>query len=151
MNRQLMKLAVATLGLMLGEAILACSTTNAQQTIAVRGANIETATDAGTMQSGIMLIRDGKIEAIGTDVEIPIAAAEIDLLENGSCQASLIPTLSFRWALPRADQPNAKSLSVVARSESRLPLVPGFLPISGGLSTALTRAPKTGTKPSAAA
>ncbi|MEM0926894.1 MAG: amidohydrolase family protein, partial [Planctomycetota bacterium] len=45
--------------------------------LAITGATIETATDAGAIENGTILIRDGKIEAVGTDVSVPGSAAVI--------------------------------------------------------------------------
>ncbi len=50
----------------------------AQLTIAIRGAKIETVSKAGAIENGVILIRDGKIEAIGKDVPIPLATKIID-------------------------------------------------------------------------
>ncbi|MEM8669999.1 MAG: amidohydrolase family protein [Planctomycetota bacterium] len=45
--------------------------------LAITGATIETATDEGTIEDGIILIRDGKIAEVGTDVSVPGSAAVI--------------------------------------------------------------------------
>ncbi|MEO1523959.1 MAG: amidohydrolase family protein [Planctomycetota bacterium] len=45
--------------------------------LAITGATIETATDDGVIEDGVILIRDGKIEEVGTDVNIPGSAAVI--------------------------------------------------------------------------
>ena len=50
----------------------------AQRTLAIRGAKLETISKAGTIEEGVILIRDGKIEAIGKDVKIPLATQVID-------------------------------------------------------------------------
>ncbi len=50
----------------------------AQRTLAIRGAKLETLGKAGPIEEGVMLIRDGKIEAIGKDVKIPLATQVID-------------------------------------------------------------------------
>lgn len=52
---------------------------HAQGVLALRGATIETASKEGKIEGGTILIRDGKIEAVGADVEIPLAARVIDL------------------------------------------------------------------------
>jgi imidazolonepropionase-like amidohydrolase len=46
--------------------------------LAVRGATIETVSGEGRIENGTLLIRDGKIEAIGSEVKIPIAAKIIE-------------------------------------------------------------------------
>ena len=48
------------------------------QTIALVGATIETVGEAGRIETGNVVIRDGKIEAVGADVEIPETAQLID-------------------------------------------------------------------------
>ena len=50
----------------------------AQRTLAIRGAKFETVSKAGAIEDGVILIRDGKIEAIGKDVKIPLATQVID-------------------------------------------------------------------------
>jgi len=50
----------------------------AQRTLAIRGATLETVGKGGTIEDGVILIRDGKIEAIGKDVKIPLAAQVIE-------------------------------------------------------------------------
>lgn len=50
----------------------------AQRTLAIRGAKLETVSKVGAIEDGVILIRDGKIEAIGTDVKIPLATKVID-------------------------------------------------------------------------
>ena len=50
----------------------------AQRTLAIRGAKLETISKAGPIEEGVILIRDGKIEAIGKDVKIPLATQVID-------------------------------------------------------------------------
>lgn len=51
---------------------------HAQRMVAITGATIETATKEGAIDDATLLIKDGKIEAIGTDVEIPVAAQIVD-------------------------------------------------------------------------
>ena len=45
--------------------------------LAITGARIETATDEGVIEDGIILIRDGKIDEVGADVAVPGSAAVI--------------------------------------------------------------------------
>lgn len=59
--------------------VLWLSPAAAQQIIALRGAAIETATAAGRIPAGTILLRDGVIEEVGAEVAIPITAHEIDL------------------------------------------------------------------------
>ncbi len=44
----------------------------------IRNATIITASDAGTIENGSVLVRDGRIAAIGTDVDVPAGAHVID-------------------------------------------------------------------------
>lgn len=50
----------------------------AQRTLAIRGAKLETLGKAGSIEEGVILIRDGKIDAIGKDVKIPLATQVIE-------------------------------------------------------------------------
>ncbi len=50
----------------------------AQRTLAIMGATIETASEKGTLKNATLLIKDGKIEAIGTDVKIPVSAQVVN-------------------------------------------------------------------------
>ena len=50
----------------------------AQNVVAYRGAAIETVGKAGRIEKGVVLIRDGKIEAVGETVDIPDTARVID-------------------------------------------------------------------------
>lgn len=59
-------------------AILAENQCFAQRSLAIRNAKIETVSKAGVIEDGVILVRDGKIEAIGKDVKIPLAAQVID-------------------------------------------------------------------------
>ena len=54
------------------------SKASAQRTLAITGATIETVGKDGTLESGTILIKDGKIEEIGSDIDIPVAAQRID-------------------------------------------------------------------------
>ncbi len=54
------------------------STARAQRMVAITNVRLETASKAGTIQRGTLLVRDGKIAEIGPDVEIPISALVID-------------------------------------------------------------------------
>src|SRR3990172_3705204 len=57
--------------------VLAAAAAARAETVAIRGGTILTVT-RGTMENGTVLIRDGKIAAVGTDVSIPTEATLID-------------------------------------------------------------------------
>ncbi len=46
----------------------------AQRTLAIVDARIETAGKAGVIDNGTLLVRDGKITAVGSDVQVPVSA-----------------------------------------------------------------------------
>ena len=46
--------------------------------LAIKAGKIETMTEAGTLEDGVILIEDGRIKAIGEDVEIPEGAEVFD-------------------------------------------------------------------------
>ncbi len=52
----------------------------AQRTLAITGATIETASEMGTLKNATLLIKDGKIEAIGTDIKIPLSAQVVNAI-----------------------------------------------------------------------
>jgi imidazolonepropionase-like amidohydrolase len=49
-----------------------------QNVVAIRNATVHTAADAGTLESATILIEDGRITDVGTDVKIPVTAKVID-------------------------------------------------------------------------
>lgn len=53
------------------------SATFAQETLAITGAKVVTLA-GDPIEKGVVLIRDGKIEAVGTDIQIPLEAKVID-------------------------------------------------------------------------
>ncbi|MEM7560484.1 MAG: amidohydrolase family protein [Planctomycetota bacterium] len=50
----------------------------AQRTLAITNARLETVSKAGVIENGTVLVQDGKIAAVGKDVKIPVAAQVID-------------------------------------------------------------------------
>ena len=48
------------------------------QTIAITGGRVHTITDAGVIENGTVLIRNGKIAAVGADIDVPADAEVID-------------------------------------------------------------------------
>lgn len=70
--------AVCALALLV---LIQCMATSvqAQAWTAIRGVTIETGGKAGTIAGGTILIRNGRIESVGSDVEVPITARIIDL------------------------------------------------------------------------
>lgn len=62
-----------------GLVLMSWNVASGQGLIALRGARIETASKEGVIEGGTVLIRDGKIEAVGKDLPIPIAARIVDL------------------------------------------------------------------------
>jgi hypothetical protein len=55
------------------------TTCNADGVVAYVGATVETVTDKGTLHDATVLVRDGRIEAVGTDVELPLDAQVVDV------------------------------------------------------------------------
>lgn len=79
---EIMIIALNKTGVFLGgvfAVILLSSTLVAQQTVAYVDANIETASKAGAIQDGILIVKDGKISAIGKDIKIPNEAKVVSL------------------------------------------------------------------------
>lgn len=71
-----MKLISRTL---LGACLTLVGTADAEDVVAYRGATIETVSKAGTIKNGTIVVRDGKIDAVGTDVAIPTNARIVDV------------------------------------------------------------------------
>lgn len=68
---------------MLSLALLTCLSPapvalTAGDVVAVKAGRIHTVSDAGTLTDGVLLIRDGRITAVGTDLAIPPGAQVID-------------------------------------------------------------------------
>lgn len=63
--------------------LLICAMTScrgwADDVVAYRGATIETVSKAGTIQNGTVLLRNGKIEAVGPEVDLPTDAKIVDV------------------------------------------------------------------------
>jgi hypothetical protein len=70
------KISFQTLGVLL---LVGTSNAVGQGVLALRGAAIETASADGTIEKGTILIRDGRIEEVGKDIEIPLSARVIDM------------------------------------------------------------------------
>ncbi len=63
---------------LLAIALLSCATFANAQTVLIRGATIHTVTDQGTLTNADVLVRDGKIAAVGTDLDAPDGATTVD-------------------------------------------------------------------------
>jgi hypothetical protein len=57
----------------------ASNTAAAQSLVALRGATIETVAAAGRLENATILVEDGKIIAVGTEIEIPDRAEVLDM------------------------------------------------------------------------
>ena len=57
---------------------IAVATALGGEVTALTNATIETVSDQGVIENGTVLIEDGKIKAVGTDVDIPVTARVID-------------------------------------------------------------------------
>lgn len=57
----------------------AASSAQAADVVAYKGATIETVSDAGTIKKGTLLVQDGKLQAVGKDIDIPTNARIVDV------------------------------------------------------------------------
>lgn len=64
--------------LLAGAALLALAGPAAAETVAIVNARIETASSAGVIPSGTIVLKDGKIAAVGASVAVPAGARVID-------------------------------------------------------------------------
>lgn len=62
----------------LGMLVCVLPRAHGQRVLAITGARIETVAKAGVIEDGTIVVRDGKIVAVGKDVEIPVAAQVIE-------------------------------------------------------------------------
>lgn len=83
----------------------------AQNMLAITGATIETVGKEGTIESGTLLIKNGKIEAVGKDVEIPVAAKRIDAAGKTVLPGIVDPY--FVVSIPRNTPPAAAPRTIV--------------------------------------
>jgi imidazolonepropionase-like amidohydrolase len=89
--------------LILGTLLLADGNTPASsKVLALVGARVATQTDAGTTDAAI-LIRDGKIAAVGHDIAIPADATKVDVT-GMVITPGLIDARSSLWLTPAASQ-----------------------------------------------
>jgi imidazolonepropionase-like amidohydrolase len=59
-------------------AALLASSAAAADTIAITGATVHTLTDRGVIENATVVVRDGRIQAVGTDVRVPSGARVVD-------------------------------------------------------------------------
>lgn len=88
----------------------------AQRTLAIRGAKIETVSKAGAIEEGVILIRDGKIEAIGKDIRIPLAATIVEA--NGKTIMPGIVDPYYVVTVGRDAQAAGESRTIVVRGQT---------------------------------
>lgn len=108
----------------------------AQRTLAIRGAKLETVGKIGTIEDGVILIRDGKIEAIGKDVKIPLAAQVIEA--KGKTIIPGIVDPYYVIAVGRDSQPTESRTIVIRGQTITVPGAPvtsssAFTKISDGI------------------
>jgi len=69
---------VLSLALSLGAALPALARKPVSESLAVRGATVWTQSERGVIENAVLLVRDGKIVAVGRDVEAPAGARVVD-------------------------------------------------------------------------
>src|ERR1700722_16903939 len=98
-------------GLLLGTLVLANGRAPAPaKVLALIGGRVVTQTDAGTIEAAIV-IRDGKIAAVGRDIAIPGDAAKIDAT-GLIITPGLIDARGSLWLTPAAGQDSANDASL---------------------------------------
>ena len=106
--------AAAVLGLVTLSTGVVASAADGDPPLALVGGRVLTMTEQGELPDAVVLIEDGKIKAVGADVEIPEDADRIEL--NGMTVApGLIDARSTLWLTPAAssDSANDGSLNVL--------------------------------------
>ncbi|MEM6469878.1 MAG: amidohydrolase family protein [Planctomycetota bacterium] len=81
---------------------------------AITNVRIETQSDAGLIENGIVVIRDGIIESVGSDIEIPEGVSIIDG-KGATLTPGLIDSQSRLWLTPtsRSDTSSTAALRTV--------------------------------------
>jgi len=59
-------------------ALLSCATLANAQTVLIRGATVHTVGDQGVLNNTDVLVRDGKIAAVGSSLSAPADATTVD-------------------------------------------------------------------------
>ena len=59
-------------------ALLGCATLANAQTVLIRGATVHTVSEQGVLDNTDVLIRDGKIAAVGSNLSAPSGATTVD-------------------------------------------------------------------------
>jgi imidazolonepropionase-like amidohydrolase len=141
-------------------ALLLASAATQAETVAIIGGTVATASEAGLIEGGTVLIRDGRIAAVGLDVEVPAGATRIDARGKyvtpgmfdahsyiGLLEVSLEPTSAdthvasdrFGAALDAADAVNPHSVLIpVNRIEGITRAIAVPVGMTGGMAGAVT-------------
>src|SRR5580700_1627872 len=85
----------------------------AEPPLAIRNATVETLAAAGRIEKATVVIRDGKIAAIGKDVAIPVDATVIDA-EGGTVMPGIIDPY-FEVAIAAGATPDAPQRAIPGR------------------------------------
>ncbi len=96
--------------------MLSAKTVTAQGLIAIRGATIETVGKEGRIEDGTLLVRNGKIEAIAKDVEVPVSAHVID--GRGLTIMPGIVDPYYVVQVARSSAPASETRTVIVRGRS---------------------------------
>ena len=113
--------------------LFAAAPVQAQQVIAFQNATVETATDQGTIEGATILVRDGRVSEIGTDVSIPVTAQVVDL--SGKTMLARI----CRSVLRRQNIAGSTGEASVSRSRPSAGVLSVFPPVPRSVPTSFTR------------
>jgi imidazolonepropionase-like amidohydrolase len=86
---------------------------NQPAVIALTGGTVVTQDDAGTLEGATVLIRDGKIEAVGTEISIPENATTFDV-SGMTITPGLIDVRSTLWLTSRSASQASTTGSMIA-------------------------------------
>jgi hypothetical protein len=113
---------ITLLGIVIGS--LAVNSAAHAQTVAYTGATIETMADAGRLENGTIVVTEGKISDVGTDVEIPDDARLVSMAGKTIMPGIIDPYHVFKSTAPTSTR------TVVFRG--RTFTLPGGGPFSAG-------------------
>ncbi|XZE53897.1 amidohydrolase family protein [Planctomycetaceae bacterium SH139] len=100
----------------------------AQAVVALRGATIETGTSAGQIAGGTIIVRDGRIEAVGTDLDIPVTAQVVDL-HGKTIMPGIVDPYFVIQVGQEESQPAFREVTFGGRT-FRIPISPAAAPTS---------------------
>jgi Amidohydrolase family len=123
--------------------LLPTSTCRAQGVVAFKGATIETVSKSGTIKNGTIIVRDGVIDAVGEDVDIPVNARIVDVAGQTVMPALVDAYHPVSLSTGAASQPASRTIVIRGRTftipSSVATTATPFLRVADNLDTKLLK------------